>query len=66
MIRHAGVVAAAAVSNPFDLGAAWKRQAATFPFSLDFLFQYVMVLRCDSEWARSSHMLSGTALASLL
>ncbi|CAL5220658.1 g2704 [Coccomyxa viridis] len=40
-----GIVAAASVSNPFDLGAAWKRQAAAFPFGLDFFFQYMIVLR---------------------
>ena len=63
VVRHAGVVAAAAVSNPFDLGAAWKRQAATFPFGLHFLFQYLMVLRCGPEYAWSFHILSWTAVA---
>ena len=53
MTWHAGVVAAAAVSNPFDLGAAWKRQAATFPFGLAFFFQYAVVLRCDSYPTRA-------------
>jgi hypothetical protein len=41
----AGIVAAAAASSPFDLGAAWERMAARFPFRTDSVFEYAVVLR---------------------
>jgi hypothetical protein len=46
--------AAVAISNPFDIGAAWRRMHAASVLSVAYWSQLAIVIRCSSRFVHAA------------